>query len=126
MPLAVCSIGAAPSATDQLLGIGDGLTARFPLVKRYDGPEPQVRPITRPRAGTVVASVGGVAVSGWTLEAGGVVVFDEAPAAGAEVRAGFLFDVPVRFASDRLDVNAAAFAAGEAPSVPLVEVREAA
>jgi uncharacterized protein (TIGR02217 family) len=41
------------------------------------------------------------------------------------VTAGFEFDVPVRFASDRLDINAAAFAAGEAPSVPLVEVREA-
>ena len=49
-----------------------------------------------------------------------------APAAGAEVRAGFTFDVPVRFATDRLDINAASFAAGEAPSVPLVEVREAA
>jgi uncharacterized protein (TIGR02217 family) len=43
----------------------------------------------------------------------------------AEVRAGFLFDVPVRFAADRLDVTGANFAAGEAPSVPLVEVREA-
>jgi len=50
----------------------------------------------------------------------------QAPAVGAEVRAGFLFDVPVRFATDRLDINAAAFAAGEAPSVPLIEVREVA
>jgi hypothetical protein len=31
----------------------------------------------------------------------------------------------VRFESDRLDVTGAAFAAGEAPSVPLVEIREA-
>jgi uncharacterized protein (TIGR02217 family) len=53
-------------------------------------------------------------------------VFGTAPAAGSEVRAGFLFDVPVRFAADRLDVTGAVFAAGEAPSVPLVEIREAA
>jgi len=33
---------------------------------------------------------------------------------------------PERFATDRLDINAASFAAGEAPSVPLVEIREAA
>ena len=33
---------------------------------------------------------------------------------------------PERVATDRLDINAASFAAGEAPSVPLVEVREAA
>ena len=45
--------------------------------------------------------------------------------AGAEVRAGFLFDVPVRFATDELTVGAATFAAGEAVSVPLVEIREA-
>jgi uncharacterized protein (TIGR02217 family) len=115
-----------PTAADQWLGMGDGLTARFRLCKRYDGPEPQVRWITRPRAGSVLVSVGGVPTSEWTLEEGGWVVLAEAPAQGAEVRAGFLFDVPVRFAADRLDVTGAAFAAGEAPSVPLVEVREAA
>ena len=54
----------------------------------------------------------------------GVLSFDEAPAAGAEVRAGFRFDVPVRFESDRLQVSRATFAAGEAPSVPMIEVRE--
>jgi len=42
------------------------------------------------------------------------------------VRAGFRFDVPVRFAEDRLDVSAVNFAAGEAPSVPLIEIRETA
>jgi uncharacterized protein (TIGR02217 family) len=74
----------------------------------------------------VVVSVGGVATTAFTLQAGGLIVFDSAPAAGAAVRAGFLFDVPVRFAEDRLDISGAAFAAGEAPSVPLIEVREAA
>jgi uncharacterized protein (TIGR02217 family) len=38
--------------------------------------------------------------------------------------AGFRFDVPVRFAEDSLEVNRATFAAGEMPSVPLVEIRE--
>jgi len=40
------------------------------------------------------------------------------------VRAGFRIDVPVRFAEDRLDVSGVNFAAGEAPSVPLIEIRE--
>lgn len=115
-----------PAPVDQLLGTGDGMTCAFPLVKRYGGDgEAQVRRITRPRSGTVSVSVNGTAVTGWTLESGGVVVFAQAPPEGAEVRAGFLFDVPVRFAEDRLTVAGAAFAAGEAPSVPLVEVREA-
>ncbi|MEL7218571.1 MAG: DUF2460 domain-containing protein, partial [Pseudomonadota bacterium] len=42
-----------------------------------------------------------------------------------EIRAGFLFDVPVRFAEDRIDISGVNFSAGEAPSVPLVELREA-
>jgi uncharacterized protein (TIGR02217 family) len=43
---------------------------------------------------------------------------------GAEVRAGFLFDVPVRFAADVLEVSVATWRAGEVVSVGLVEVRE--
>lgn len=115
-----------PTSGDQLLGVGDGETSEFQLIKSYgSGPEPQVRPITRPRASSIVISIGGIAANGWALLPGGVISFVDAPPAGAEIRAGFLFDVSVRFAEDRLDISAANFAAGEAPSVPLIEVREA-
>ena len=40
------------------------------------------------------------------------------------IAAGFRFDVPVRFAEDSLEVSRASFAAGEAVSVPLIEIRE--
>jgi uncharacterized protein (TIGR02217 family) len=116
----------APTMLDQLIGVGDGLTATYQLIKHYGDPtDPQLRPISRPRLGSVLVSVDGVATSDFTLAAGGKIVFDTAPDEGAAIRAGFLFDVPVRFAEDRLDISGAAFAAGEAPSVPLVEVREA-
>lgn len=117
-----------PTAADQVIGVGDGVTASFGLVKLYgDGAqEPQMRRITRPRAGSVLVSVNGVGVTnGWTLGDGGMVSFTSAPAAGAIIRAGFLFDVPVRFEQDRLDITGATFAAGEAPSVPVIEIREA-
>ncbi|NCP19363.1 MAG: DUF2460 domain-containing protein [Erythrobacter sp.] len=117
----------SPGAQDQLIGTGDGERTRFALVKRYgDGEEPQVRRITRPRSATVKVSVGGQETAAFSLDPLGEVVLDAAPAEGTEVRAGFLFDVPVRFAEDRLAINAAGFAAGQAPSVPLVEIREAA
>lgn len=117
----------APSPVDQRIGTGDGARDTFALVKNYGaGEEPQVRPITRPCGETVRVSIDGIEVHDWTLEGGGQVRFAQAPPAGAAVRAGFLFDVPVRFAEDRLDVSGATFAAGEAPSVPLIEVREAA
>ena len=38
------------------------------------------------------------------------------------IKAGFEFDVPVRFDTDRLEINLAAFEAGELPSVPLKEI----
>lgn len=102
------------------------LRGDFQLVKHYgsDG-DPQVRRITRPRIETIVASVSGVPVSNWSLEPGGVLGFASAPPQGAEVRAGFLFDVPVRFEEDRIDISGVNFEVGEAPSIPLVEIREA-
>lgn len=114
------------TATDQELGIGDGLRTAFPLMKRYGtGEDAQVRRITRPEAGSVLVSIDGAAQAGnWSLEALGTIQFDDPPPAGAVVRAGFRFDVPVRFAEDQLEISGAAFAAGEAPSVPVVEIRE--
>jgi uncharacterized protein (TIGR02217 family) len=53
----------------------------------------------------------------------GEILLDAPPAAGIAVRAGFLFDVAVRFAEDRLEVSRATFLAGEFASVPLIEVR---
>ncbi|GLK42161.1 DUF2460 domain-containing protein [Novosphingobium resinovorum] len=118
---------AAPGPLDQPLGTGDGIKAGFPLIKRYgEGEDAQVRRITRPDFATVLVSIdGALQVGNWTLAEHGVVTFDDAPSIGADIRAGFLFDVPVRFAEDSLEVSGAAFAAGEAPSVPVVEIREA-
>jgi uncharacterized protein (TIGR02217 family) len=116
----------APSFADQRLGTGDGVATRFPLLKRYGaGADAQQRRLTRPVAGSVRVALNGAEVAGWTLEAGGIVAFDLAPPAGAIVTAGCRFDVPVRFAEDQLEISGATFAAGEAPSVPLVEIREA-
>ena len=77
-------------------------------------------------AASLRVAVDGVAVtSGWDLGALGHVDFHTPPAPGAVVTAGYEFDVPVRFAADRVDVSMAGWRAGELPSVPLVELREA-
>lgn len=117
--------GAAVSATDQLLGTGDGANRRFALRKTYGGAfDPYRRPIRKPVAGTVKVAVGGVATTAFALDlATGEVVLTAAPAAGAPVAAGFEFDTAVRFDTDRLEVDLAAFGAGSAPSVPLIEIR---
>jgi uncharacterized protein (TIGR02217 family) len=117
-----------PTSGDQLLGFGDGTTSRFALVKLYGDNRggAQVRRITRPVAETVRIALGSAeALAGWSLEDGGVVSFIDPPKAGVEVRAGFLFDVPVRFAEDKLEISGHGFAVGEVPSVPVIEIREA-
>lgn len=109
-------------AADQAIGIGDGVTTNFPLVKHYGA---TARRITRPVVGSVRVAIDGAEVHGFALMQGGIVALDAPPTIGAVVAAGYRFDVPVRFAEDRLTVSRATFLAGAAPSVPLVEVREA-
>ncbi|WP_226576804.1 DUF2460 domain-containing protein [Acuticoccus sediminis] len=122
-----CSPTDAPSETDQRLGVGDGSEVAFQLIKRYgDLYAPYDRRIVLPVEGTLLVSVGGVSQaegSDFTV-AEGVVTFaaGSVPAAGVDVRAGFQFDVPVRFDTDRLEVNLSQFLAGTIPSIPIVEI----
>lgn len=123
-----CGPGQTLTDMDQVIGTGDGTTAAFELVKTYgDAGGTWVRRIAKPVAGTVVVSVDGVASDPGAYgidAAAGVVTFagGHVPAAGAVVRAGYAFDVPVRFDIDRIDVNLAHFDAGRIPSIPLVEI----
>ncbi len=41
-----------------------------------------------------------------------------------EVTAGFEFDIPARFDSDRLEASLASFRAGQIPTIPIIEVIE--
>jgi uncharacterized protein (TIGR02217 family) len=125
-----CAPAASPTATDQALGTGDGETAAFQLVKTYGAAHaPYARSVAKPVAGTVLIAVDGTPLTegdDWSCDpTTGVVTFTEGaiPAEAAVVTAGFEFDVPVRFATDRLEVNLTSFAAGDIPAIPLVEIR---
>ncbi|MEO9599628.1 DUF2460 domain-containing protein [Parasphingorhabdus sp.] len=115
-----------PAPTDQHLGKGDGQQTAFKLVKNYGGPveEAQQRRITRPDPDTLEIAIDGQLESNWSLGPAGMIAFDTPPAEDSDITAGFLFDVPVRFASDQLHVNHATFLAGDIPEVLLLEVRE--
>ncbi|MBB1092428.1 DUF2460 domain-containing protein [Rhodopseudomonas palustris] len=120
--------GHPTSPLDQGIGIGDGVTANYQLVKSYGaGFAPYARRITKPVAGSVRVAVGGVeAAGGFSVDATrGVVTFaaGRIPPPGAAVTAGFAFDVPVRFDTDYLEVDLSAFAAGAIPNIPVIEIR---
>jgi uncharacterized protein (TIGR02217 family) len=53
----------------------------------------------------------------------GLLTFETPPDAGADIRAGFEFDVPVRFDTDAIMTSVSNFQAGEVPNVPVVEIR---
>lgn len=116
------------SDLDQLIGVGDGKTRVFALRKHYpSGAEGYWRPIVKPVAGSVRVSLARrpmVEAEAWELDAtrGEIRFLDPVPE-GAELRAGFEFDVPVRFDSDRIAVSVASFQAGDVPMVPIVEIR---
>lgn len=116
------------SATDQLIGTGDGVAREFQLIKSYaSAGVVYERDITKPVLGSVLVGVSGASVfegSDFSVDvASGVVTFSEPPESGAAVTAGFEFDVPVRFDSDTIQVSIETFQAGHVPDVPVIEVR---
>ncbi|GEQ97074.1 hypothetical protein JCM17844_07110 [Iodidimonas gelatinilytica] len=116
-----------PAPTDQEIGVGDGSNQEFQLIKRYgDGDMAHIRRITRPVDGSVRIALDGVErTTGWSVDPhSGLVRFDVAPLDGAVVSAGFLFDVPVRFADDALSLSLEAFDTGAAPAIRLLEIKE--
>lgn len=123
-----CLPSGLPSALDQELGTGDGVRQVFSLVKDYaSGRQAYRRPISKPVRDTVRIAVGGAILSegqAYAVDyAKGTVTLAAAPTAGKRVTAGFEFDVPVRFDTDRIHTSLAGFSAGEIPSIPVVEVR---
>ena len=118
-----CAPSVEVAATDQAIGSGDGVNRRFQLVKTYGE---SARVIAKPVMETVRVAVDGVETQAFSLAVeSGLVTLDEAPEMGARVTAGFWFDTPVRFDTDRLDVTLESFEAGRMAAVPLVEIRGA-
>jgi uncharacterized protein (TIGR02217 family) len=113
---------------DQEIAQGDGSTSRIQLCKFYfSGTQSYCRPIVKPVAGTVRVGIGGDALQesiNYEVDhTTGEVIFASPPAEGARITAGYEFDVPVRFDTDRIQTSVASFQAGDVPNVPIVEVR---
>lgn len=118
-----CAPSVQPSPADQVLGTGNGGTAAFQLVKHYaSGAQSWTRIIAKPVEGSVRAAIDGAETPVTTDHTTGLITFDTPPAPGAAITAGFAFDCPVRFDTDRLDIALDTVGAGAVPHVPLVEL----
>ena len=91
---------------DQVLGVGDGVTTQFQLIKRYQdsGGFSYVRALTKIKEDTTRIGVAGVektAGTDFTVNlTTGMVTFATAPANLAQVTGGCWFYVPVRFGEE--------------------------
>lgn len=113
---------------DQIIGYGDGVSRDFQLHKTYaSGEQSYARPIVKPVLGTVAVGIQHDPLTEtvhYTVDYDtGIISFDVVPDDGVELTAGYEFDVPVRFDTDRIQASVASFKAGDVPSVPIVEVR---
>ncbi|WP_424984320.1 phage distal tail protein, Rcc01695 family [Microbulbifer sp. S227A] len=113
---------------DQVIATADGVQTAFQLVKTYrSGAFSYERPISKPVAGTVRIGIEQDEMRetvDYEIDlTTGVVRFDKPPASTMRIMAGFEFDVPVRFDTDRIQTSVASFQAGDVPNVPVVEVR---
>jgi uncharacterized protein (TIGR02217 family) len=121
-----CRPSAQISAADQALGTGTGAGASFQLKKAYtSGGRTWLRTITKPVRGAVKVAVAGaekIEGTDFTVDyATGLVTINATLAAA--ITAGFEFDVPARFDTDKLEISLEAFKGGSIPQIPIVEIR---
>lgn len=108
---------------DSVLGVGDGARREFDLIKIYGtAPHHYIRRITKPVEGTVQLRLNGVETAVTVDHLRGVIQFKNPPAEGVEITANFEFDVPVRFASEALDIVLDDFGSTDIQDIPLIEI----
>ncbi len=113
---------------DQLLGVGNGTTTVYQLIKTYGTTfAPYARLIKKPVNGTVLVAVNNIKkIEGtdYTIDyTTGLVTFVTAPPNAQNVTAGFEYDVPVRFDTDYIEIDLSNFEAGQIPNIPIIEIR---
>jgi uncharacterized protein (TIGR02217 family) len=113
-------------AFDQTIGIGDGSTTTFQLIKTYaDDVGTDIRTINKPVPNTVIVYVNGILYStdDWSCDyTTGLITFTTAPIKAAAITADFEFDVPVRFDIDQMAASYDDFQAINWKNISLVEV----
>ncbi len=123
-----CAASKGVDYRDQVIAQGDDVTTVFQLIKTYhSGEHIYERPIRKPVDGSVTIGLDNEAQQegqDYDVElTTGVVTFNSPPAFGAQITAGYEFDVPVRFDADSIQTSLAGFKAGDLPNVPVIEVR---
>lgn len=113
-------------ATRQEIGVGDGNTTTFQLVKRYEsGSGMYVRIIKKPVYESLKIYFNDtIKTDGYSVDyTTGKVTFATAPSSGILITADFEFDVPVRFDTDHLSASIDNYGSSSWDDIQLVEIK---
>ena len=121
------TIGDNITDTEQNVGVGDGIIASFDVFKRYtDAGGTYDHPATRLVSGTIRYFESGTEVfSNWSVDINTGVI-TRSPVLPDTIIVGVIveYDMPVRFLTDKLDINLKVFNVGSIPAIPVQELKE--
>ena len=112
------------SATNQQIGIGDGETKEFQLIKTYTiNGNTYTRKIKKPVISTIKVFLDGIETNDFSIDlTNGLITFEVAPSDTTIITANFEFDVPVRFNNDLLEVSLNSLSSGKINNLELIEI----
>ena len=112
------------SAVNQQIGIGDGKTKEFQLIKTYTiNGNTYTRKIKKPVISTIKVFLDGVKTNDFSIDlTNGLISFEVAPSDTTIITANFEFDVPVRFNNDLLEVSLNSLSSGKINNLELIEI----
>ena len=112
-------------AENQYIGVGDGETKEFQLIKAYRVSDNIVyyRKITKPVISTVRVFINDIESKDFNIDlTTGLITLNTAPEINVSVKSNFEFDVPVRFENDIMEITMNSINSGNVKEITLIEI----
>ena len=110
---------------NQYLGVGDGETKEFQLIKSYRVSDNIVyyRKITKPVISTVRVFINDIESKDFNIDlTTGLINLNTVPEIDSIIKANFEFDVPVRFENDIMEITMNSINSGNIKDITLIEI----
>lgn len=110
---------------NQYLGLGDGVTKEFQLIKSYRVSDNIVyyRKITKPVISTVRVFINDIESKDFNIDlTTGLITLNTVPEIDSIIKANFEFDVPVRFENDIMEITMNSINSGNIKNITLIEI----
>ncbi len=112
-------------AENQYIGVGNGETKEFQLIKAYRVSDNIVyyRKITKPVISTVRVFINDIESKDFNIDlTTGLITLNTAPEIDSTIKASFEFDVPVRFENDIMEITMNSINSGNVKEIILTEI----